>query len=120
MDKFQRQVASKCANYDKNGLCILETDGDGCRSCPLFSELNKRCIYYELSVLPENDKLETEYRQRLGVVFENSSTCESCGQLYERRSNAQKYCTSCGDLKREERRRQQNRRAYQRKKEKQL
>ena len=117
MDKFQQHVANKCANYDKSGKCLLETSEDGCRDCPLFSEANKRCVYYELALLPERPKLEREYWEARGVVYEDLTVCERCNGLYRKKSNAQKYCADCAETKRKQRRREQNSRQYQKRKE---
>ncbi len=119
MNKVEQHVASKCANYDENGLCLYETQEDGCCDCPLFSGENNRCLYFETSVLPEKPKLEREYWQARGAVYGAAATCAHCGDIYKKRSNAQKYCESCADFIRDQRRREQNARQYQKRKARQ-
>ena len=120
MNNLQRLVTNRCANHDKNGKCLLEVseddNGEPCRDCPLFSEDDKRCLYFETAVLPEEPKLERRYWEERGVVYENLSKCEQCGDLYKRRSNAQKYCDDCSEFNRKLRRSRQNRKYYRRRK----
>ncbi|WP_445662526.1 cysteine-rich VLP protein [Cytobacillus sp. FSL K6-0265] len=107
MNKLQRLAERQCANYDKemclpiDAPCVLSA---GCLRCP----------YFERSVLPAEQKLERDYWQARGTVYENTVICKRCGLAYTRKSNAQKYCEECrGDVTKRQKR-EQNRRYYNR------
>lgn len=78
MDK-RKLVEQRCANYDKNGHCLLQTF-ECSTVCPVYYGLSAKCCYFEKSVCPST---------KIGAV------CERCKNTFERRSNRQKYCTDC-------------------------
>lgn len=86
MDK-RKIVEQQCANYDRNGHCLLETF-EGSTICPVYYGLGARCKYFDSCVSPS---------ESMGVK------CERCNQPYERRSNRQKYCSNCQLAKKRER-----------------
>jgi hypothetical protein len=93
MNRLQQLAARKCANYDSSGKCLLNTS-PGDNTCVHWCE-GLRCQYFERGVLPEKSKLEREYWQARGVVYENATFCERCKNPFERASNRQKYCADC-------------------------
>lgn len=114
---ISKHVSAKCATYAGEGRCLLD------RPCPFFDESNDaaRCHYYENAVLPEDDKLKTRYWARFGLEHWNSSnvkTCDECGKGFEAKSNAQKYCESCSTEVKRRQKSAQNRRSYERSKNK--
>jgi len=112
---IQTHVKDKCATYAGNGRCLLD------RPCPFFSgDESARCLYFENSVLPEDDKLEARYWSRFGLSYWRDSikTCENCGKGYTPNSNRQKYCDDCKTHVKTMQKRKENRRRYQRNKDK--
>jgi Cysteine-rich VLP len=104
--KIQSHVKSLCANYDADGLCLLETSPDGCRTCGYWRsngyEYN-RCHYFETAVLPADKALETAYRRGLNTLYgivgtRVSQRCARCNEPFEKRSNRAKYCDDCREL----------------------
>lgn len=104
--KIQALVRDSCANYDADGLCLLETSPDGCRTCRYWRsngyEYN-RCHYFETAVLPADQALENEYRRGLDALYGIVGTtpthrCARCGDTFVRRSNRAKYCDDCKEI----------------------
>uniref|UniRef100_A0A0M0KI23 Cysteine-rich VLP n=1 Tax=Halalkalibacterium halodurans TaxID=86665 RepID=A0A0M0KI23_ALKHA len=91
LEKEIRKLARlHCANFN----AATETDClyyDG--PCRYFNEKG-RCSYLETAVLPAEEALQTRY---WNAITGNAQPvyCASCGDPYERRSNAQKYCRKC-------------------------
>jgi len=118
---LQRLVESNCATYDSEGKCLLETS-PGCRQCPLFIDGDGfgRCPYFENAVLPADDRLKARYWQAFGLAFwsdaKGAKNCAVCGNLFEPKSNRQKYCANCGDEVKRRQRSRQNREYYQKNK----
>jgi hypothetical protein len=77
---FNTATETDCLYYDK--------------PCRYFNEKG-RCSYFETAVLPADEALQARYRN---AITGNAQPvyCASCGDPYERRSNAQKYCRKCG------------------------
>ena len=94
MNEIQRFITANCANYDRDGKCLLETSESGLRLCPMFYEIDQSCKYAEQSVLPGSPSLLVAYQARKGKEL-TSSFCEICCEPFERKSNRQKYCDSC-------------------------
>jgi Cysteine-rich VLP len=100
--KIQAHVKSHCANYDTDGLCLLEGP-DGCRTCGYFRSTDyayNRCRYFETAVLPADPALESEYRRGLDVLYGIVATtpthrCARCGDAFVKRSNRAKFCDDC-------------------------
>lgn len=90
-----RYIEKNCANYDANGQCLLQTF-EGSHICPLFYGLQARCNYAESSVLPGDPHIQALYEQgKQGGAEIVLNTCERCKKPYKRKSNRQKYCSSC-------------------------
>jgi len=104
--KIQALVKDSCANYDDNGLCLLETGPDGCRTCGYFRSTDyayNRCRYFETAVLPADPALESEYRRGLDALYGIVGTtpthrCARCHEPFVKRSNSAKYCSDCRRL----------------------
>jgi Cysteine-rich VLP len=104
--KVQSLVKDACANYDADGLCLLETGPDGCRVCRYFranGHERNRCRYFETAVLPADPALENEYRRELDALSSIVATtpthrCARCGDPFVKRSNRAKYCDDCRRL----------------------
>ncbi|WP_407690478.1 cysteine-rich VLP protein [Rummeliibacillus pycnus] len=90
-----RYIEKHCANYDANGQCLLQTFESGSHICPLFFNLTARCTYAETSVLPGDGQIQSLYMQGKQGAEIVLHTCERCKKPYKRRSNRQKYCSSC-------------------------
>ncbi|ADC48960.1 hypothetical protein BpOF4_04480 [Alkalihalophilus pseudofirmus OF4] len=103
--EIQRQVKSECATYAGNGRCLLD------RQCPFFGagESFIRCSYYENCVMPGDESLTARYWNALGNSESLADYCESCKQPFQKRSNAQKYCSSCQSKINAEQRRKRDR-----------
>ncbi|GIN10245.1 hypothetical protein J26TS2_01120 [Shouchella clausii] len=87
---FKKFAERNCATYNgHNGTCYV-TDAD-CK--PLG------CPYFERAVLPTDGALEMRYWQARGAVYNDMPTCVQCGQVYQRKSNRQKYCSDCAATK---------------------
>lgn len=100
-------IAEKCANYDQNGLCLLETISSGGRICPLFQDIGKKCSYAENAVLPGDDRIEAiYYAGRAGKA--NKDYCERCQEQFKRTSPRQIRCKSCAESVRRNARRSYN------------
>lgn len=114
--EIQKQVASNCATYAGNGRCLLD------RHCPFFDSKKEgaRCEYYENSVLPSDVDLYNRYWMRFGLAYwgADAKTCGECGKGFEAKSNAQKYCESCSTEVKRRQKSAQNRRSYERSKNK--
>lgn len=104
--KVAEYIKRNCATYDKDGLCLLETDSNGGRLCPLIYELGKTCKYAETSVLPADPDIEALYNAgKQGAI---GDTCERCNKPYKRTSNRQKRCRACAQEVRRNKRIQYN------------
>jgi hypothetical protein len=111
--KIQAHVKSHCANYDTDGLCLLEGP-DGCRVCRYWRsngyEYN-RCRYFETAVLPSDQALESEYRRGLDVLYginyaTSRNRCARCGDPFVKRSNRAKFCDDCRAIVRRDQKRE--------------
>lgn len=101
--KVQEYVKSHCANYDRDGLCLLQTSESGVRLCPIFYEIGKKCNYATTSVLPGDAQIEALYNVgKTGAVGGNH--CERCNESFQRTSNRQKFCPKCAEEVRKNRR----------------
>ena len=99
--KVQEYIKRNCATYDKDGLCLLETDSNGHRLCPLIYELGKSCSYGVESVLKADPAIYAEYMaDKRGA---SGDVCERCKGVFKRTSPRQKYCNDCGIKNRRER-----------------
>lgn len=113
-DDIQKQVKEQCSNYDKNGLCLLETGAGGCRSCPFFNgeigDKLPRCSYYENAVLTADEKLKARYWQSFGLSYWNEGNndmkvCKRCENPFDPgKHNRRQYCDECREIQRKENR----------------
>ncbi|MED4082011.1 hypothetical protein P4637_11960 [Halalkalibacterium halodurans] len=111
LEKEIRKLARlHCANFNAaTETECLYYDGP----CRYFNEKG-RCAYLETAVLPSDEALQARYwnaiRGDAQLVY-----CAYCGEPYERKSNAQKYCRKCGPFVEREMRRLRDREYRQRK-----
>lgn len=104
----QRLIQKSCATHYRNDQCLLETSENDC-TCVYFTENNRRCSYFENSVLPGDKSLEFRYWAERGQEINNGTICNRCNELFEKRSNRQKYCDSCRSIIRNQQQRKYNR-----------
>jgi hypothetical protein len=111
--KIQALVRDSCANYDGDGLCLLE-GSDGCRVCRYFRSNDRernRCRYFETAVLPADPSLENEYRRELDALSSIAATtpthrCARCNEPFVKRSNRAKFCDDCRAIVRRDQKRE--------------
>jgi hypothetical protein len=111
--KVQSLVKESCANYDTDGLCLLEGP-DGCRVCRYWrsnGHERNRCRYFETAVLPADPSLENEYRRELDALSSIAETitthrCARCGDTFVKRSNRAKFCDDCRAIVRRDQKRE--------------
>lgn len=102
--KIKAFIAARCANYDTDGLCHLETSESGLRLCPIFHNIGKKCKYAEKAVIPGDAHIEALYYAGKKEAVKNADTCGDCQQPYFKKSNSQKRCKSCADRRRKNKR----------------
>lgn len=98
--RLGRLARKNCANYSAGnclmarcGKCVveIETDGLPANVCPYFMKF----------VLPADPALMDEYLEYFPRDYPLKNDrprlkpCERCGELFEKRSNAAKYCDHC-------------------------
>jgi len=95
-DDVKKHVSDKCSLYAGNGLCHLD------RPCPFFNEGESdnmpRCLYFEQSVLPADDKLNARYWGTFGLAYWNakdSKACKRCENAFSPDDKRQQYCDTC-------------------------
>jgi Cysteine-rich VLP len=101
--RLGRLARKNCANYSAGnclmarcGKCVveIETDGLPANVCPYFMKF----------VLPADPALMDEYLEYFPRDYPLKNDrprlkpCERCGELFEKRSNAAKYCDHCRKL----------------------
>lgn len=101
--RLARLARNNCANYD-GGKCLIMPGGQ----CVLEIETDRLpanvCPYFMQSVLPADSKLMGEYLDYFPRDYPlkndrpSLKPCERCGELFEKRSNAAKYCDHCRKL----------------------
>jgi hypothetical protein len=101
--RLARLARNNCANY-KDGACEIQR----CRQCIVEIETDglpgNVCPYFIKFVLPADPALMGEYLDYFPRDYplknDRSSLkpCERCGELFEKRSNAAKYCPTCRSL----------------------
>jgi len=115
INDIRKQVTEQCANYDKEGLCLLETGAGGCRRCPFFNgqkgDKLPRCLYYENAVLPDDEKLKARYWQSFGLAYWGDKregtlkACKRCENPFDPgESPKRQYCDECREQQRKEKR----------------
>ena len=117
-----KQLAQKeCANY-ANGFCVYED-----RPCHVLNAAYKSihdgavdCDYFLLAVLPLDVELNKAvwheiYREE-GQAGEGWKDCVRCHKPFIPASNRQRYCTSCGEVAKQTRSREKQRRYRERQK----
>ncbi|GAQ18524.1 cysteine-rich VLP family protein [Oceanobacillus picturae] len=103
-DDVTNQIKNNCASYAGNGQCLLD------RPCPFFNSENDelpRCIHYETSVLPADEKLNARYWQSFGVAYwgEESKVCKRCENVFNPGDKKRRqYCDECRDHQEKEKR----------------
>ena len=98
-------IKSDCANYFpdsggkgtiKNYCCLID------KTCIYFGD-SGRCNYFETSVLPLNPELEFKYKSTQGMnVLTLQKSCKQCLNMFIPKSNKQKYCDDCIEVRRRE------------------
>ncbi|WP_353961217.1 cysteine-rich VLP protein [Paenibacillus sp. S-12] len=95
--RIQKLAHEQCANFTEPNRCLLELDNE--LTCRFFRECRKpddiRCRYFEESVLPAEPLLESRYWGSSASI--QSDNCVRCKCPFVRKSNRQKYCTTCRD-----------------------
>lgn len=101
--RLGRLARKNCANYE-GGKCLIMPGGQ----CVLEIETDRLpanvCPYFMKFVLPADSKLMDEYLEYFprGYPLKNDrprlKPCVRCGDLFEKRSNAAKYCDHCRKL----------------------
>jgi Cysteine-rich VLP len=101
--RLGRLARKNCANYSAGnclmarcGKCVveIETDGLPANVCPYFMKF----------VLPADPALMDEYLEYFPRDYPLKNDrprlkpCDRCGELFEKRSNAAKYCDHCRKL----------------------
>lgn len=84
-------VGTNGCRYAPNGQprCVWFRDDPQAR--PFIEAGTMQCQYFEWYVLPANPALEARYWNR----EDNSTKCARCRQPFVKKSNRQKYCSSC-------------------------
>jgi len=98
--RLARLARQNCANYSA-GKCLLKR----CGKCVVEIETDRLpgnvCPYFMKFVLPADSKLMGEYLDYFPRGYplkkekQNLKLCERCGEPFEKRSNAAKYCDNC-------------------------
>lgn len=101
--RLGRLARQNCANYSA-GNCLLAR----CGKCVLEIEADRLaanvCPYFMKHVLPADAELFAEYLEYFprGYPLKKEKPslkpCERCGELFEKLSNAAKYCPTCRSL----------------------
>src|SRR5690625_1147476 len=104
-DDVKNHVADTCSLYAGNGRCHLD------RPCPFFrgaaNESLPRCLYYEQSVLPADDKLKARYWGTFGLTYwgEETKVCNRCENTFDPgEQKRRQYCDECRETQRKEQR----------------
>lgn len=90
--RLRSLARASCATFNTAtpDRCLLE-----CK-CVYFHEGNGRCRYFEDGVLPADPELERKYRLEHGLADGKKDVCRTCAAPFERKSNRQVYCATCG------------------------
>jgi len=101
--RLGRLARNNCVNYSA-GNCLLAR----CGKCVVEIETDRLpgnvCPYFMKHVLPADAELFAEYVHYFPRGYPlkkdkpNLKPCERCGRLFEKRSNAAKYCDHCRKL----------------------
>ncbi|WP_061570295.1 cysteine-rich VLP protein [Caldibacillus debilis] len=101
--RLARLARQNCANYE-GGECLIQP----CGQCIVEIETDRLpanvCPYFMQAVLPADPALMDEYLDYFPRGYplkkekQNLKPCERCGELFEKRSNAAKYCDHCRKL----------------------
>ncbi|MED0701083.1 cysteine-rich VLP protein [Aeribacillus composti] len=102
-NRLARLARQNCANY-QGGECLIMLGGQ----CVLEIETDRLpanvCPYFMKFVLPADPALMDEYLDYFPCGYplkkekQNLNPCARCGELFEKRSNAAKYCPTCRSL----------------------
>jgi hypothetical protein len=108
---IKRHVKSHCATFN------TATDSDCLRdtTCVYFQEGGGRCAWFENCVLPSDESLTARYWNALGNTDAAADYCEGCSLPYEKKSNAQRFCSKCREDNEREKRRKRDREYRERK-----
>lgn len=96
-----RLARDQCASYKEGGLCDIQRCGLCVVGIKTDSLPGNVCSYFMRSVLPADAKLFDEYLDYFPQGYPlkkdrpNMKPCQQCGDLFEKRSNAAKYCEHC-------------------------
>jgi hypothetical protein len=90
-EQTRQLVESTCTNYAGDGQCVYD------RPCPYFANEEKRCRYFETSVLPGDQAHEVEYWQKRGKLNENTTVCRKCDALFVAHKPGLKNCAPCNE-----------------------
>lgn len=101
--RLARLARNNCANY-QGGKCLIVPGGQ----CIVEIETDRLpanvCPYFMQHVLPADAELFAEYVHYFPHGYPlkkdkpNLKPCERCGELFEKLSNAAKYCPTCRKL----------------------
>jgi hypothetical protein len=101
--KLARLARNECVNY-KQGACELQRCGTCIVEIRTDSLPGNVCPYFMKHVLPADIKLNDDYldtfprEHPLRKTKRKLSTCLRCGDSFQKRSNAAKYCDDCRKL----------------------
>jgi hypothetical protein len=102
--KLAHLARHNCASYKDGGLCDLQRSGLCVVAIKTDSLPGNVCPYFMRSVLPAEPKLQADYLDYfprgypLKKTKKPSATCQRCGEPFEKRSNAAKFCDDCRAL----------------------
>ncbi|MEF2096420.1 hypothetical protein V3595_17290 [Bacillus sp. CFBP9009] len=101
--KLSRLAKNECASY-KDEACAVQRCGQCIVAIETDSMPGNVCGYFVRSVLPAVPELHAEYVDTFpkGHALRNEkpklSDCKRCGESFEKRGNAAKYCDDCRAL----------------------
>lgn len=101
--KLTRLARNECANYN-NGACPIQRCGECIVAIETDTLPGNVCPYFMQSVLPADPELHAEYAETfpkghaLRKAKPKLSDCQRCGEAFEKRGNAAKYCDDCRKL----------------------
>lgn len=101
--KLARLARNDCANY-KDGACELQRCGQCIVAIETETLPGNVCGYFMKHVLPDEPKLNDDYLEFFPSDYplkkskKKLSTCNRCGDHFQKESNSAKYCSDCRSL----------------------
>ncbi|WP_199880717.1 cysteine-rich VLP protein [Bacillus massiliglaciei] len=98
--KLGRLARNKCTNYNE-GSCPIQSCGQCVVTIETVTLPGNVCPYFMRHVLPADLSLQSEYAETFpkGHILRKKkpklSDCKRCGDPFEKRGNAAKYCDDC-------------------------